>query len=539
MLLRFAPAVVAIGLATSVAGCARDTHILLDGGPPPDGPAALATLSVVGPTSLTLGLGERRSVEVLLRDAAGAALFGETVSFSLDGTPGDASIDTLEATTDAAGMARVGLVAGTMPATFRLRVAHPRARLVFVDVSVGAAFGTLRVEPRYAGTRALAETIVHVITDRGCAAALESPGGGRERALAIGAREVELTALPLGLVYTVLVRGISGSGALYAVGCLDGVELMPDLPTNVAVTLTDTALGYDGRYLLRLSLDASGAVASAAGSSELGVALGGGDGDAERLVEALAATLEAQSHPGEAADLRAAAGSAATSLAAALDAEAAAPSAELVARVVEAETIVGTLELGGWMSIGITGEPTIRIGDLVLGGPDTTVALDAAAHLGATPELTSTLDQAAGTLRLTHLALDAPLGALLVAVARARAEDGGGRSLARALDVGACGALAAFVASQPAIAAVCDAACASLACDAALAATVSVLDIEATALDERRARVVLAGVLVGGDTDGDAHNDRFTGDVGGRWEPVGAGAGGDVAGALSAMLGVP
>lgn len=538
MLMRFASGLVAT-VCVFLAGCSSGAHYVLDGGPSPDGSAELLTLSLVGSSVITLGLGERVTVEVELHDAAGAPVPGESLSFSLDGTPADASIDAVEASTDAAGAARVNLVGGASAASFRLRVSHPRARLVFVDVSVGAAFGTLRVAPTYEGSRAIDRTIIHVFTDRSCDAAVVDPSGGRERALADGAREVELAALPLGLTYTVLARGESSSGALYAAGCASDVTLMADLPTTVPLTLLDTALGYDGSYQLQLSLDASRAIESAGGEAALAAALGGTAGDSARMLDALAAMLEATGETSEAARLRADRALGEAAIALELDARSAAPSAALAVRVRDAEAILSTLSLGGWLSIGLTGAPSLRLDTMVVGGPDTSVALDPADFLGAGTELAATLDMETETLGIDRLALDTHLGALVVSVLEARAREEGRPSLAEALDVGTCDALSAFVAADAARAAACDATCQATACHASIAATMGVLAIEATALDERRARVVLVGALDAEDLDADAHADRFTGDVGGTWEPLGGADGGIVVGACTAVLAVP
>lgn len=544
MLLRFASGRVATSIALraataalAIVGCAPGTLITLDGGPPPDGPADLLVLSVVGPSSITLGLGESRVIEVVLHDAGGAPFAGETVTFSLDGTPGDASIDALEGTTDASGTTSVTVVAGAAPSSFRVRVSHPRARLVFVDVAVGTAFGTLRVEPTYSGGRVLSRTIVHVFTDRTCDAALLNPTGGHERALPDRARDVELTALPVGLSYTVLARGESSSGALYAAACVAGVELMADLPTTIALTLEDTALGYDGSYLVQLSLDTSAAVASAGGSGELAAALGGTPGDASRLVSALADVVDALGGSTEAAALRADRAAVELALASDLDARAAAPGAALLLRAEAAESILGTLVLGGGLSIGLTGAPSLRLDAMTVGGPDDSLSLDASVAITGI-ELTARIDGAMDALAVERLVVDVGLGALWVSVVEARASLGGG-TLARALDVGACAALDALCTSRSTLAAACDATCRAAACNAALEATAEALRLEAVALDERRAQIVLGGALAATDLDADAHSDLFAGDVGGTWQSVSGTDTGTVAGACAATLTVP
>lgn len=536
MLVRFASILVATAYATFVAGCSPNPYYTLDGGAPSDVPLDTLTLELVSAPSIMLGFGGRATVELILRDRSGAPAVGETVTFSLDGTPADASIDAIDDVTGADGHVSVGVIAGAAPASFRLRVAHARARLVFVDVAIGAAFGTLRVVPTYEGARELAQTVVHVFSDRDCAAALLDGTGGRERAVPEGASEVTLT-LPVGLTYAVLAHGEASGGALYAAACADGITLDATTPTTVPLTLVDSAIGYDGSYEIMLALDATAALGGPDTGSIVADVLGGSAGDAARLVDALAGLLEADGSTLEAAALRADRASIEAALASGLDGSATAPSAVLGARMAEAETLVATLGFDGWLSIGLVGAPSITLDRILLGGPDTTVVLDGLG--GGVPVLFARVDAESDSLRIEHLDLDLPLGALLLRVAEAGALGSGDGSLAAALDIGSCAILAARIASDTSLAAACDASCRRAACDAALAATTDALEEAIVVLDAERAHLALGGFLDASDSDGDGETDAWSGEIGGAWVSADGERSGTLGGACTASRPVP
>jgi len=94
------------------------------------------TLSAVGTNSLSLTSGQRGQFTALLRDSCTGPVGGSTVAFAFTGTT-DARTDLTSASTDAAGLARVVVTAGTQSGTFEL-VASSASSSVHFLVTVTA-----------------------------------------------------------------------------------------------------------------------------------------------------------------------------------------------------------------------------------------------------------------------------------------------------------------------------------------------------------------------------------------------------------------
>lgn len=238
-----------------VAGCGPGA-----GGPPDGGPPL--TLEVLDPPGAQIGLHYGKSVALRVAyhtdDAEARPLTGQTVRFSIFGDPAGSTLASDHATTDAAGVATVGLTAGQAEASFNVVASAVNAPDAQFDISVSKLdFVELDVALAWSGPPTTTLRAL-LYDDRDCSALPPAPTQPAPfRALSkANANQATLQFLNLlSKKYAIVGRADSASGALDGYGCIDvGAELIPPgsvstlpLPLGAAVaspvgsyTLTST-----------------------------------------------------------------------------------------------------------------------------------------------------------------------------------------------------------------------------------------------------------------------------------------------------------
>ncbi len=491
-----------------------------DAGPPP----LLLRMVTVGPVGLPFG--SSAIIEVELTDAAGVPQAGETVSFALEGTSADASLGALDATTDAMGRASVQLNAGARASSFRLRANHRLSSPAWIDITVAASFGRLSVRPSYEGDRPVERWGVTVFRGGDCPAALVATDGGFRRVIASAEGEVRYDALATDVAYTVVVRAYAMSGGvdrITAIGCTMGVGVLADRETPLVVVASSAELMLLGAYEIVMDVDLTGAIEAPVEDFivEAESRTGGAGDDAARMLDALSVVL-AGDVDGLAAVTRLRASGAEDDLSMLLTDDDSAPSGKIGPALRSAADALYDVRAEAFLDV--------LSGDV----PGFSVRRIVAASHSATP-LNLTLDPVSTTLIaatflsgddqlvIDRLSVPMHLGAALSAVLDARADaslDG-----VDAIFSGApCETLASFVASDTELAAACGGSCVALACEGALASTLSVALAELGTLDTTFARLELAGSVAIDDVDGDLAADTLRGSLPGNYvDETGAG----------------
>ncbi len=505
--LRWLAAVVWLGLL----GC--EGHALLAADAPSDaGPPALTLrFALDGPVGLPFGT--TTPLEVRLSGPGGPAA-GETVSFALDGSAGASSLTGLAATTDAEGIARVSLMAGDRPASYRVRANHPLAAAVWLEVNVAASFGRVVVRPVHEG-EPVERWSVGLFVGADCARASEAAEALRRRDVAADAgAEARFDALPTEATYTIVVHGLAGERNVER-GCVPGVGVLADAETVVSVPMSPAPRSLVGRYAATLSFALDpGSVALLAdwirGASERA---GGAEADAARALAALSAALSE-----DPAALAALERLGPAPLEGGLLATAA-PSAELPVLLASAAAELAALD--------VVAELEVSEGDVLAMRPEGLVAAGGASPLdlrGVPLEpvlVAATYDPDRAVLVLDRLAVPLPLGAALVAVLDARARALGLSDRGGLVGGEACAPLGAFLELDAALAAACGAACREAACAAMASGTLDAALADVASLDRARAQGELSGALAGRDVDRDLRVDLLDGVLSGTYGPEG------------------
>jgi hypothetical protein len=285
-------------LATLAAGCVDDDidpPVDRDGGLEPDPPRILELETA---PSLALGFQESVEFEVRYTELDGTAIADATVTFALEGSAHDSTLDDLEATTMADGRARGTLTSGSTAAVFRIRATASRASPVFIDVSVSdVGFGDLRVivHDGVEG-RDVDRFVAQLYPELSCDdAELDDALPARE-VVVRSDLEALLPSLPADFTYAVVVRAEGAAGGLLGWGCADtGVEA--DAETEVDVDVMAVPLTVEGMYEATLELETPDSAATAADAVEAaGLAhVDAAGGDAHVLLDGIQAYLD--DHP--------------------------------------------------------------------------------------------------------------------------------------------------------------------------------------------------------------------------------------------------
>jgi len=520
--------------ATALLACTSPSGDPIDGGAPghdADTPPA-AELEVIGEGSITLLFEEQANFEVRYTEADGTPIPDAHVGMALIGRAHDSSLAALETETNEEGVARGRVMAGRTTAAFRIRVSADRAAPVTIDVSVGdAGFGGLHVSTRYEGERPVEERVVAVFAGVTC----EEPGlvtgsGDRSHTLADGTEETRFFALPAGIAYAVVSRGMGPAGEMLAYGCTDGVEIAPDEEREADVAMEDLPLVVDGEYEVVTQVGASVPVATLADrlrtAGETAVVDAGGD--PALLLDGIDATLRDMGMTAEADALmmERASGDMDATLESQLDAAGVGPIiavgelAMLLERRMERIGLVGALTVDTSSPDSILSWSMSRVSTRSAGDPDSArLDVDLAA-LGFVP-----MAAVEGTLLLEEDAFDVsrfwvtlPLGTLGIGALSALADESRVDGTAGLmLSSGGCSTLESFAAAQPLIDDACGASCVAQACKGALESLVMPMRDALDALDPARAVITMSGRLELVDEAADRRVDAMSGDLSGEW----------------------
>jgi hypothetical protein len=193
---------------------------------------------------------------------------GLEVHFSLEGD-GDAALVESVATTDEFGVATVNLNAGSVvDVTYKLTAANSCAGSVSVELPcVPPQFGTLAVSFTVAPDLAARwpNLLIDAYADNTvplCGAVDFTAPPGLPLHLAQGQTTVEFKEALAGAAYIVLGIARIPGGAAVGAGCQEGVAVLPEKTTDVAVTLNPLGLDLKGQFELAVTADFAGLLAA-------------------------------------------------------------------------------------------------------------------------------------------------------------------------------------------------------------------------------------------------------------------------------------
>lgn len=495
-----------------------------DGGPTTDASPALGEIRVVGEHSILLGPRESATFAVRWTNAEGMLVPMGDVHLALEGRPRDSSLFSLISRTNDAGEASGTIIAGELPATFRIRITASNAVPAYIDVAVGTeGFGSLSIRVEGAPLRPASRRVVllHQGTPLSCSDALARPEADRTRTTD-ETGTVEFGALPAGQLFTIVARAENEGGIVVSDGCVEGVRVQAEQTITQRVELLARPLRVEGEYSVTLELapDSSPqrlleSVAEAVDVSILAVG-----GDAELMLDGLDTALrerdatelaDALMNERMTDDLRAA-------VAAALDDFGKMPSTAAhallldVAERTRSFRIEGTLAIARAAASASLASFTRR--NVHIGPPGPTHIVVNLAEQGVEARTPVTLNWSMDDDRLIidELIIPLPLGRLTSRIIEEMAIDRGESGAADLIrnDSG-CERLALFIDQRPDIAAECDAGCTMASCNHAVDVVLSVARVAIGSLDDPRARLRLSGATLARDSDGDLDADTLPG----------------------------
>lgn len=257
---------------------------------PDAGEPAPTSLAFAETQTLTLAPGATHTLEIVASPRGVYRVQFALLGTDAEGGPGGAALDRSEAWTDAKGTAEVTLTAPRTPAIFSVRASVGMAVSAELAVSVSdLGYGTLRVQPVYAGKRDVKTWFASVRDGQRCDELGSSPSDGTLFATAPKDGFPEIADVPVGPVLAVLVRAghfVSGCATLQTIDPRE-ITTVPvsviDRPMNLAGTRLAVTLG-----LQQPSGDWDAAMYQAVESSLSALVAGGGD-DATVLLDAMQA----------------------------------------------------------------------------------------------------------------------------------------------------------------------------------------------------------------------------------------------------------
>ncbi len=223
----------------------------------PDVPASEATsLTFVPATTVALAPRETRSVNVV----AGPPEGNYTVRFALvpenpDEEPNDASLDRSEGITDEYGIASVVITAPSKPTTLTLRASIGDKVDALLAISVSdEGFGTIIVDPKYAGSRTVDSWVASIRVGSTCADLTGfPPPDGALSAETSANNKPSISSVPVGVVTAVSVRA-----GKFAYGCTNLKDLTTDETRTLTVDVADRPMALEeGTLGLSLTFDTS------------------------------------------------------------------------------------------------------------------------------------------------------------------------------------------------------------------------------------------------------------------------------------------
>lgn len=517
-------------LLTLLGGCASAE---MASAPPSDTlqPESVRTLSFEsGGSAVTLLPGATVELAVRLRSVSGEPVSGMVVDFALAGMSLGGSLTPARITTDAMGLAKTKLRAGTMAGTLQVRAASEGALSTTLNVIVSAALPSeARVRVEYEGQRELASYTITAVKGESCDRALrERLSGEIVHRIEHEDEAVDLDVEP-GASAAVHAWGSDETGAPLARGCVDiSVPRTADQAariTNVSVPLRDVALLLDGELPIELAVTVTAPLKRLSDTLESAVdrALSPSGrytlfSEAEYYLDAVAAELRARGQLESLSKLDAARKDAAlpASLAPALTNSGRGPSA-LAARVGSLLAERGSLLLVSATLRGAEGGSVLAIS---ANGDETTASLP----LVAMPSLMlkARFDEARAVLRLDELRLGLGLGDYARTLLASLRESEPADFASDLREAAGCSAVfAPWAATQ--LATVCDQACALAACEGAVEQLYAAMERSLVEVDAAGSAISLMGAVPVHDrTDDGGVDDLGPVQLQGGWSPGGA-----------------
>ncbi len=503
-------------------GCGSTVNLTpADASPPVDGgvPTEARTLELLGPSSLELVYDEAAELSAQLTGPDDSPVEGADISFTLDGNANDSTLGTLSDTTDMAGLAQGRVLAGRTATTFRVRIAATGAASVFVQVSVsGNGFGAVDAQLTYRGARTLDHLEARLFAGSSCATAVAGDLiPDRSLSLLPDASEALFSGLPAQVHYALLVDGVGAEDVTLARGCLEDVLVTEAETSLVDLWIEDLPLDPVGEYdtTIRLSAGSLSATLADALRLEAGTQVADAGGDVSVLLDAL------NRHFLDAGDLPSAAVLAAeragTSLEVDLDARLIADAVGPSVAMAELADSVGAdltrVEVNGVLTLGPDGVLGFRAREVSAGRAGTPLALLDLVSLGVhlRTEFIANLLPGEDAAQIESLDIQLPGGVLSRARITATALAAGLDSAAPWLAARAgCDSFAAFLSEDPSLASSCDAGCAAVVCEDAMASLWVSMRPTFDRLDIERAGVHLSARVDFLEETGDLRVDRLS-----------------------------
>ncbi|MCS6797713.1 MAG: hypothetical protein NZ898_04150 [Myxococcota bacterium] len=229
-----------------------------------------ARLEIVGPSTRTLGHGERTELEVRYLFEDGEPIVGAPIAFRFVGAEVGANHGARDVEKGADGHARVRLVAGSSDARFDVEAAAPEGEpvrfLVQVAGPASALTGSISIEMSYAGRETLTRFVPYLYRGANCET-LAASTASLPPAERMGAHVARLTDRPgfvgvaPGADWTVAVVAES-FGEIAGFGCTVGVRVEARRETLVSIEILDLApsFRFEGTYDLNNQFDFAGAL---------------------------------------------------------------------------------------------------------------------------------------------------------------------------------------------------------------------------------------------------------------------------------------
>lgn len=282
---RIATLLVLAGLLA--AGCGDEKIVAVGGGAHTDvsnpdggvtgdghtvGPELLREIVVLHDTSraLSVTVTQNQPIRAKIIDyGAGGPAPDAAVRYALipDGDPADASLSSLIAYTDEAGVATVTFRGGTVAdRSYTLRISADNAADVDVPLHVAdAPRGDLRVKVAYEGPIAVKNLHLMLVPGTftcGQFSPVHPPTHaiGEKTLLGVGQGDVVWPNLPAGERFTVVATAESHKGSLAAAGCLDGIVVIGEQDNSVTLTMFLLVLNPTGHYDSTTVFDFTGAI---------------------------------------------------------------------------------------------------------------------------------------------------------------------------------------------------------------------------------------------------------------------------------------
>ncbi len=223
-------------------------------------------LEIVSPSggSLRLEPREQATLEVRYLDPEGKPVPGAELSFTMQGETGGATLGSFRAITSSAGLAEMGLVAGTEAVIFTVDVSAPNALPVHFEVAVSAqGFVSIQVVPIYQGSHdatAFAQVAAELYFGDRCQDLdpLHSDQPERVRTTTEGFGQVLLLEdLPVDLSYSVAVVATDPTDRVLAWGCADvaSLQLVPGATVRLELAAQDLVPDVSGVFQVDTTIE--------------------------------------------------------------------------------------------------------------------------------------------------------------------------------------------------------------------------------------------------------------------------------------------